>query len=144
MARIAASCTCSGAGKSGWPMQKLMMSLPCRASAFTSARTTKAFSVPRLAARRLTAGAEVGVDGGMAMTRIFENSRLYRSKIAADPAPPMLINCVVYQDGRKLADIDKHQISDYVSRPDCFVWVALKEPTEAELEEMREEFRLHE
>jgi len=56
----------------------------------------------------------------------------------------MLINCVVYQDGRKLADIDKHQISEYVSRPDCFVWVALKEPTEAELEEMREEFGLHE
>jgi len=56
----------------------------------------------------------------------------------------MLINCVVYQDGRKLADIDKHQISEYVSRPDCFVWVALKEPTETELEEMREEFGLHE
>src|SRR5258708_40125789 len=42
-----ASCTCSGAGKSGWPMQKLMMSLPWRASALTSASTTKAFSVPR-------------------------------------------------------------------------------------------------
>jgi magnesium transporter len=56
----------------------------------------------------------------------------------------MLINCVAYQDGRKLADIDKREISGYVSRPDCFVWVALKEPTEAELEEMREEFGLHE
>ena len=24
----------------------------------------------------------------------------------------MLINCVAYQDGRKLADIEKHEISD--------------------------------
>ncbi len=56
----------------------------------------------------------------------------------------MLINCVAYQAGRKLTDIDKHQISDYVARPDCFVWVALKDPTEAELAEMQEEFGLHE
>ncbi|HVR94242.1 MAG TPA: magnesium/cobalt transporter CorA, partial [Casimicrobiaceae bacterium] len=35
-------------------------------------------------------------------------------------------------------------ISDYVKRPDCFVWVALKDPTQAELEEMRDEFGLHE
>jgi magnesium transporter len=56
----------------------------------------------------------------------------------------MLINCVAYQEGRKLADIDKREISDYVARPDCFVWVALKEPTEAEMAEMQEEFGLHE
>ena len=54
----------------------------------------------------------------------------------------MLINCVAYQDGRKLADIDKRQISEYLAQPGCFVWVALKEPTEAELEEMRESARL--
>ena len=56
----------------------------------------------------------------------------------------MLVNCVAYQAGRKLADIEKREISDYVARPDCFVWVALKDPTEDELEEMREEFGLHE
>ena len=55
----------------------------------------------------------------------------------------MLVNCVAYQDGKKLADIDKRQISDYVSRPDCFVWVALKDPDDAELAEMQEEFDLH-
>ena len=55
----------------------------------------------------------------------------------------MLINCVAYQDGRKLADIDKRQISEYLARPGCFVWVALKDPTATELEEMREEFGLH-
>src|SRR5688572_8887679 len=56
MARMAASCTFTGAGKSGWPMQKLMMSLPVRASAFTSASTTKAFSVPSPWALRLISG----------------------------------------------------------------------------------------
>jgi len=55
----------------------------------------------------------------------------------------MLINCVAYQDGRKLADIDKREISDYLKRPGCFVWVALREPSEGELDEMREEFDLH-
>jgi magnesium transporter len=57
--------------------------------------------------------------------------------------PPMLVNCVAYQEGRKLADIEQHQISDYLSRPGCFVWVALRDASDAELEQMREEFDLH-
>jgi magnesium transporter len=56
----------------------------------------------------------------------------------------MLINCVAYQDGQKLADIDKRQISDYLRKPGCFVWVALADPTQEELAEMQEEFDLHE
>jgi magnesium transporter len=55
----------------------------------------------------------------------------------------MLINCVAYQDGRKLADLDIEEISDYLEKPDCFVWVALRDATDAELEKMREEFGLH-
>ena len=43
----------------------------------------------------------------------------------------MLINCVVYQDGKKLADISVDDISDYVTRDDCFVWVALLDATDA-------------
>jgi magnesium transporter len=56
----------------------------------------------------------------------------------------MLINCVAYQNGRKLADIARSEISEYVRRPDCFVWVALYEPDPGELEEMQAEFDLHE
>jgi magnesium transporter len=56
----------------------------------------------------------------------------------------MLINCVAYQEGNKLAEITVEEISDYVGRPDCFVWVALKDAEPAELEKMREEFNLHE
>ena len=55
----------------------------------------------------------------------------------------MLINCVAYQNGRKLADIPIEDISEYVTRPDCFVWVALFEPTTEEIDEMAEEFGLH-
>jgi magnesium transporter len=56
----------------------------------------------------------------------------------------MLINCVAYQDGRKLADIPVADISDYVARQDAFVWVALRDATPAELAVMQEEFGLHE
>ena len=56
----------------------------------------------------------------------------------------MLINCVAYQDGKKLGEIPVEDISTYVSRPDCFVWVALKDAEAAELEQMKEEFDLHE
>lgn len=55
----------------------------------------------------------------------------------------MLINCVAYQDGKKLADIPVEAISDYVGRPDCFVWVALRDATDVELATMQREFELH-
>ena len=56
----------------------------------------------------------------------------------------MLINCVAYQEGRKLADISVEAISDYIQVPECFVWVALRDPDPAELAVMQEEFSLHE
>jgi magnesium transporter len=56
----------------------------------------------------------------------------------------MLISCVAYQNGKKLADIPTEDISEYVSRPDCFVWVALFEPSMQEMDEMADEFGLHE
>lgn len=56
----------------------------------------------------------------------------------------MLINCIAYQDGKRLADIPILEISNYLAKPDCFVWVALKDPTPEELAEMKAEFSLHE
>lgn len=56
----------------------------------------------------------------------------------------MLINCVVYQDGRRVADIPVDRISDYLAQPECFVWVALRDATESELRQMQDEFDLHE
>lgn len=55
----------------------------------------------------------------------------------------MLINCAAYQNGVKLADLPVEEISDYLKRNDCFVWVALRDTTDAEVEKMQEEFGLH-
>lgn len=55
----------------------------------------------------------------------------------------MLINCVAYKNGIKLADLPVEQISDYLDQTDCFVWVALRDTTDAELDKMQEEFGLH-
>jgi len=56
----------------------------------------------------------------------------------------MLINCVAYENGRKLAEVARSDISEYLKRPGCFVWVALFEPDPGELEAMQAEFGLHE
>jgi len=52
----------------------------------------------------------------------------------------VLVNCVAYQDGRRIAHIQPSE----VSRPECFVWVALFEPSPEELHAMPAEFGLHE
>jgi magnesium transporter len=56
----------------------------------------------------------------------------------------MLMNCAVYEGGRKLADIPKEEIHLHLGKPGRFVWVALRDPAPEELEEMRLEFDLHE
>jgi magnesium transporter len=55
----------------------------------------------------------------------------------------MLVNCVVYQDGKKLADIAQSEIHDYLAKPGCFVWVALRDASDAELDEVSGQFDLH-
>jgi len=55
----------------------------------------------------------------------------------------MLINCVAYQDGQKLADIPVADISDWLVKPECFIWVALRDASLDELHQMQEEFDLH-
>ncbi len=56
----------------------------------------------------------------------------------------MLVNCVAYENGARLADLSIEEISEYLKRPACFVWVALADATAAELDKMQEEFALHE
>jgi len=55
----------------------------------------------------------------------------------------MLVNCVAYRNGDKLADIEPQEIHNYIVKPDCFVWVALFEPEARVLELMQAEFDLH-
>jgi len=56
----------------------------------------------------------------------------------------MLINCVAYQEGKKLCDIPVEDISEYLKQDDTFVWVALRDPAPADITLMQEEFGLHE
>jgi magnesium transporter len=69
---------------------------------------------------------------------------LGRNPIIAATRGRMLINCVVYQEGRKLADIAPERIRDYMARTDCFVWVALRDPEPDEILRMQDVFELHE
>lgn len=56
----------------------------------------------------------------------------------------MLVNCVVYHEGKKLSHITIDKISDYLKDEANFIWVGIKDPSAEELEVMREEFDLHE
>lgn len=56
----------------------------------------------------------------------------------------MILNCAAYENGRKLADIPVDDISDWLTRPETFVWVALRDPSPEELRQMQDEFGLHE
>lgn len=56
----------------------------------------------------------------------------------------MLINCIAYHEGKKVRDLRIDEISEYLERPDYFVWVALKDADAAELDTMKAEFGLHE
>lgn len=55
----------------------------------------------------------------------------------------MLVSCVAYRNGEKLGDVDPADIHKYLDQPGCFVWVALRNPEPAELEQMQREFGLH-
>ncbi len=55
----------------------------------------------------------------------------------------MLINCVVYKKGVRLKEVSMAEVATSLASPDCFVWVALNEPTEEELTAWQSEFELH-
>jgi magnesium transporter len=56
----------------------------------------------------------------------------------------MIVNCVAYEHGRRLRDIQLHEVADFTGRSDCFVWVALHNPDPEELAPFQEVFGLHE
>lgn len=56
----------------------------------------------------------------------------------------MQIDCAVYEDGFRKADIDVGEMAHWRGRPNCFVWVALKDATAEELAAMQAQFGLHE
>lgn len=55
----------------------------------------------------------------------------------------MLVNSVAYKDGLKIADVAREKIHEYLARNDCVVWVAVRDPSPQELDQLEEEFDLH-
>lgn len=57
----------------------------------------------------------------------------------------MLINCVLYQDGRKVRDIPMDENTRWTGcGEEGFVWVALKDASAIELDIVQRQFGLHE
>lgn len=56
----------------------------------------------------------------------------------------MVMKCVAYTGGRRVGDIAIEDISNAIVHDDTFVWMGLREPNEALLEKIQEEFGLHE
>ncbi|HEY9381771.1 MAG TPA: magnesium/cobalt transporter CorA [Burkholderiales bacterium] len=55
----------------------------------------------------------------------------------------MLVNCVAYQKGHRIADVAIDEIPEYLAKPDCFVWIAVKDPSPTELTRICDQFDLH-
>jgi len=57
----------------------------------------------------------------------------------------MIIDCAVYQDGRRRpGELALHEAYEAASANNAFVWIGLYEPDAAEFESVRREFNLHE
>jgi len=55
----------------------------------------------------------------------------------------MLVNCVAYENGRKVAEITAAEVHEYISRPGVFVWMAIRDTDNEELRRLQEQFDLH-
>lgn len=55
----------------------------------------------------------------------------------------MLINAAAYENGKKIGDLPLDQVTDFAHRPSCFVWVALRDASAAEIDQLGDAFDLH-
>jgi magnesium transporter len=55
-----------------------------------------------------------------------------------------IVNCAAYCNGRRVADVEIHNIRQELRQADRFMWIGLQEPGTALLSEIQQEFGLHE
>lgn len=55
-----------------------------------------------------------------------------------------VVNCVVYEDGRRLGQVAVDSLSEHLAHRNRFVWLALAEPSDGELALVQQAFDLHE
>ncbi|MDQ3195020.1 MAG: magnesium transporter, partial [Pseudomonadota bacterium] len=56
----------------------------------------------------------------------------------------MVVNCIAYKNGARLGAVTIEDISEVLKQDGTFIWLGLHEPDEPLLNEIREEFGLHE
>lgn len=73
-------------------------------------------------------------------------SRNSRKPLPAPPASPYVVDCAIYQDGRRLAGDRSYSeaIAEVRERGAGFVWIGLHEPDEQQITGVAETFGLHE
>ena len=54
-----------------------------------------------------------------------------------------VINCAAYSKGRRVSNIKINEVSDVLKQSDRFVWIGLHEPDEELLQQVQQEFSLH-
>ena len=55
-----------------------------------------------------------------------------------------VVKCAAYAEGRRVADVAIHEVSDTLKQKDQFVWIGLHEPSAEMLSKVQHEFGLHE
>jgi len=55
----------------------------------------------------------------------------------------MIVNCVAYAHGRRVREIALEEISAILEQEDTFVWLGLHEPDENLLQQVQQQFQLH-
>ena len=55
----------------------------------------------------------------------------------------MLVNCIAYRDGVRVADVDPAQLGNHLGRPGTLLWLGLRDPAPEEIESLRRPFDLH-
>jgi len=55
----------------------------------------------------------------------------------------MLLNCILYEAGEKIASIDLKEIDNYSQIKSGFVWMAFKDASEAEIDHIQKSLSLH-
>lgn len=55
----------------------------------------------------------------------------------------MLLNCILYEEGEKIASIDLQKIDNYSQIKTGFVWMAFKDASEAEIDHIQRSLSLH-
>lgn len=55
-----------------------------------------------------------------------------------------VINCAAYCEGKRIANIELHEVKEVLKQPDRFVWIGLHEPGIEMLAKVQKEFGLHE